>query len=188
MNRRPLYLGAALTLGTILSCHPARQERPRASAPARAPASTLPEDPHAGQLALARWTEHLEEEERSRQANYDRRRLPEHQALIAVLEQTRASYDRASTKAAATRLQTQFRARLPALRNNLQHIDRWGRSSHLVKDYHALLDLLADEYPKARLAALDGDRATFQRLGAELDSRLTAAHDWLKLAETAEEE
>ncbi|HVY32039.1 MAG TPA: hypothetical protein VHB79_36135 [Polyangiaceae bacterium] len=193
MRRALLCLSVATALSTLFACHrsrdgQARDDRPRASARARTATAALPEDAAAGQLALARWTEHLKEEERARQANYDRRKLPEHEALVASIEQARASYDKAHTKAAVARAQARFRAGLPVLQSRVQHLDRWGRSSHLLKDYRALLELLANDYPKAKLAALAGSPENARHVDSELSARLTTIHDWLELAASAEEE
>ena len=188
MKRRLLSLLSAISLSALSACQPSRADRARTSAPPPAATPALPEDAVAGQLALARWTEHLEEEEHARQANYDRRRLPEHRSLVARLEQARARYAAARSPAAVTRAQAQFRARLPAFNASLERLDRWGRSSHLLKDYRALLELLADDYPSAKLAALAGSRQSYERLDGELDSRLASVHDWLKFAAEAEEE
>jgi hypothetical protein len=154
----------------------------------RSSTPTLPEDPAAGQLALARWTEHLQEEERGRQANYDRRRLPEHLALIELFEQTRDNYERASTNVAVKRAQGRFRALAPQLRGRIQGIDRFGRSSPVLHDYAALSELFSDSYASARLAALGGDRVALEQARSAAAARLAKIREWLEFAATAEDE
>jgi hypothetical protein len=181
-------LGTGLILVTCAGCK-SRHDQPSSQAsPPRSSAATLPEDAAAGQLALAQWTEHLEEEERARQANYDRRRLPQHLAVLEQLEQARERYDRATTRAAVARAQAWFRAVAPKLRARIHEIDRFGRSSPVLNDYTALAELLSGPYPSARRAALGGDGVALEQARSEASSRFAKVHEWLDVAARAEDE
>jgi hypothetical protein len=183
---RLLALGLVLAAGAgCKSPHPKPSIK---AAPLVESTDKLPEDAAAGQLALAQWTEHLQEEERARQANYDRRKLPEHFAVLELLEQARDRYDRAPTKAAVARAQTQFRSTVPKLRARIQRIDRFGRSSRVLNDYAALSELFSGPYANARLAALRGDGGALEQARADAAARLAKIHDWLDVAARAEDE
>lgn len=177
-----------LILVACVGCKSTPDERSSKASPPRSSPAKLPEDAAAGQLALAQWTEHLQEEERARQANYDRRRLPEHLAVIELLEQGRERYDRAKSKAAVARAQAQFRSGAPKLRARIHQIDRFGRSSRVLNDYTALAELLSGPYASARLAALGGDGVALEQARSEAASRLAQVHEWLDVAARAEDE
>jgi hypothetical protein len=186
-----LKYGRSLALGLVLAaCAGCKSPptKPPSKASALRSTAKLPEDAAAGQLALAQWTEHLREEERARQANYDRRRLPEHLAVIELLEQARDRYDRAPTKADVAQAQARFRTAMPKLRARIQRIDRFGRSSRVLNDYTALSELLSGSYASARLAALRGDGGAFEQARAEAASRLAKIREWLDVAARAEDE
>jgi hypothetical protein len=154
-----------------------------ASAPARAGPSRLPEDPIAGARSVAQWQEHLREEERERKADHDRRKLKDHRAVVALLRDARARYDRAKTKAAVVRLQTELVPATAAIRQRIDKIDRWGGSSNLLTDYSKLLETLAGPYPNARIAAIAGDDAELSGLARETDARMQKVTDWLAYVE-----
>lgn len=181
-------LAFALVVGA--ACRAPRVERSRVAAKAvdnTAP-SRLPENAAAGELSLARWTAHQEQEERERRANYDRRRLAEHRALVALLEQARDRYDHAATKAALARAQARFKSMVPSIQARLDRLDRWGQSSQLTHDYAALLDSLSAPYATARLAELDHAPVELSPTRADVASRLAKIKEWLEFAATSEEE
>jgi hypothetical protein len=143
----------------------------------------LPEDPIAGARSVAQWQEHLREEERERKANYDRRKLKDHRAVVAFLRDARARYDRAKSNAAVVRLQTELVPATAAIQQRMQKIDRWGGSSNLLTDYAKLLETLAQAYPSARIAAIAGDDADLSALQRETDARMQKVTDWLAYVE-----
>lgn len=201
---RSLALVLSFALVATLGCR--KRELTSASAAARASASAgtpqshavvlasakdptrLPEDPAAGQRSVAQWREHLEEEERERQLNYDKRKLKEHGALIAVLKAARDGYDNARDEKAVSSKQKAFSAARSNVQQRLEKIDRWGVNSKLLKDYAALIELLSEAYPAARIAALGGEPARFDALRVEFDTRVKKINEWLESAEEAEEE
>lgn len=165
-----------------------RSSQPAAPAMSAAPVSAvsatvadgrLPEDPIAGARAVALWREHLAEEERERKALYDRRRLPDHQAVLSFLRKTKGSYDTATSKGAVLQLRRSLAPSLAATRLRLDKIDHWGGSSNVLVDYQRLLDAFADSYPNARIAALEGDGGKLAALQGEATSRLEKVADWL---------
>jgi len=158
------------------------------SKPAAPPIDKLPEDPAAGERAVEQWRAHLREEERERRANYDRARLPEHRALIELLEEARKSYDGARTEAELKSVQARFHAGLPKLRARIEKIDPWGNSSHVLTDYTELIELFDDSYPRGRSKALSGDAGALERVRSSADARFKTIEDWLRYASTAEEE
>jgi hypothetical protein len=174
----------AFSLVCAVGCQ-RRSSQPAAPAASATPVSAtvrdgrLPEDPIAGARAVALWREHLAEEERERKALYDRRRLPDHQAVLAFLRQTQGSYDRANSKSAVLQVRRALAPGLVGMRLRLDKIDHWGGSSNVLVDYQRLLDAFADSYPAARIAALQGDSHELSALQAEASSRLEKITGWL---------
>lgn len=149
---------------------------------------TLPEDPIAGERAVAEWRKHQQEEERERKANYDRRRMADHRAVVTFLRGARQSYDTAKTPDAVLRAQKALPAAIANARARIEKIDHWRVSSNLLGDYDALLASLADTYPAACVSALAGDRAAFDAERAAVDARFRKIDEWLEYANEAEEE
>ena len=165
---------------------PAASATPVNAVSAMALDGRLPEDPVAGARAVALWREHLAEEERERKALYDRRRLPDHEVVVAFLRQTQSRYDRAKSKAAVLELRRALAPALSGMRLRLDKIDHWGGSSNVLVDYQRLLDAFADPYPSARIAALQGDDRALSALQAEASSRLEKIANWLAFVAQAE--
>ena len=158
-----------------------------------APASTqdsgrLPEDPVAGERSVAQWREHLAEEERERKLNYDRRRMKEHRAVLAFLNATREGYERAATPAAVLKSQKALTVSVVDVRKRIEKIDPGGGSSNVLADYSALLELLGEPYPAARIAAISGDAAELSKVRAAFDAGIKKIEAWLEQAEEAEDE
>ncbi len=149
---------------------------------------TLPEDPEAGAKSVAEWRQHLEHEEHERRLGYDRRKLPEHRAVLARLRAVRRRYDAARTHSAVSSTQQEFRSTLPKLDERFDAIDHWGVSSKVLPDCRKLAETLSDAYPTARSAALSGDAGQFQRLGHEVDARFAEIDEWLHEAAETEDE
>lgn len=151
-------------------------------------AARLPEDPVAGARALAALREHLVEEERERKANYDRRHMKEHRALLASLAAARARYDGAKSPAAVQKLQADSGRLRGEISRRLDALDRWKNSSALLDDYTALLDALSQDYPAARVRALSGDAVQLERVRRDVDAHFQKAEKWLQYAAEAEGE
>jgi hypothetical protein len=149
---------------------------------------TLPEDPEAGAKSVAEWRQHLEHEEVERRLGYDRRRLPEHRALLTRLHAVRQRYDRARTSSAVLSAQTEFRATRPLLDERFDAIDHWGVSSKVLPDYRKLVETFSDAYPNARAAALSGQTAPFEQMGREVDERFAAIDAWLHAAAESDDD
>lgn len=148
----------------------------------------LPEDPVEGARATAQWRAHMVREEHERKLHYDRDRIREHRALVRVLAAARGRYDRARTPAAVAAAQARLAETDADARRRMTAIDHWGVNSDLLGDYDAILKLLADEYPAARLAALRGDTRELTRLRgrlAEHDRKIAA---WLAEAAASRDE
>jgi hypothetical protein len=156
---------------------------PTGSEPAR-----LPEDPVAGQRASAQWREHLQEEEVERRLNYDRRKLPDHRAVLNLLRAARARYDQAQSKAAVLGLQRSLPQALAPLDARIEKIDHWGVNSNVLGDYAELKRVLLTSYPEARIAALSGDKPPFEAASADFDTRLKKVEAWLERAAESEDE
>jgi hypothetical protein len=167
------------------SAHPAADATP---APKTAAPDRLPEDPVAGAKATAQWRAHLAFEERERKLRYDRDRMKQHRAVLRFLVATRTRYDRAGSKAAVTAIHTRLPPAIEGMRQRIARIDHWGVSSNLLVDYDAMLKLLAEGYPAARIDALAGDPAPLAAAKADLDAREKRIRDWLEEAAETEDE
>ena len=191
-------LGLLLGCG-LWACGEGRSPRAIASSPsaavhvAVAAAKTpdeprLPEDPGAGARSEAQWREHLLEEERERKVLFDRRRLKQHQQVLASFREARKRYDGAKTAAALLELKRAWARSSGPLQQRIEKLDRWGNSSNLRDDYAALLQAFAADYPDARLLALTGSNeqlAAAERLADEHTKKIV---DWLAYVEKAETE
>jgi hypothetical protein len=149
----------------------------------------LPEDPVAGKLSTLQWQEHLKHEEDERQALFDKPRLAQHRALVKLIEADRARYDRARSEAALAKVRADMPKQLEEIRKRMQQIDHWGTNSRVLPDYDALANVLSGAYADAKLAALKGEPAAYERAHAEFEQRLEKIEDWLhEVAEGDEEE
>jgi len=193
-------LGALALLGVALlqsaGCRKTsepREQQPPTPASARqatpiAVDGRLPEDPVAGQKSTAEWREHLAEEERERKLGYDRRKLAQHRALLALLRSARARYEGARSEPEVL----SARARMPALsveaRRRIADIDHWGVNSNLLTDYGAMLDALAEPYAQAKLASLRGEAAPLDAQRAAFDAHEHEIETWLAEAGASKDE
>ncbi|HEX5098950.1 MAG TPA: hypothetical protein VFV94_05595, partial [Polyangiaceae bacterium] len=155
---------------------------------ASAVSGKLPEDPEAGARSAAQWREHLQHEERERRLGYDRRKLHEHGQVLKELRAARRSFDDATTKPAVFSADRAFQATRSKLDAAFEAIDHWGNSSQLLPDYRKLVETFSDAYPGARMSAIGGDSAPFERVGREVDERFRSIEAWLHEAEESEDE
>lgn len=183
----PAAEGEARRAVPVAPAVPSKQSAQAAQLTQAAP-SRLPEDPIAGKRSEEQWREHLEEEERERQLGYDRRRLKQHRAVVRLIAAARAQYDRARTEAVLAKARERMPKRLEELRRQTEAIDHWGVSSRMLGDYQAVAALLADTYPEAKRAALQGDAPALERARADFDQRMeTIAAKLEEAAESKEE-
>lgn len=148
----------------------------------------LPEDAELGRKSTEQWQEHEEEEEHNRRLCYDHERRAQHRAVAASLERLRKQYARARSKSDLLRARALGEHESAALRKQLDDIDPWQNSSLLVADYDAVLELLAQPYPTAKLAALSGDATELGKLETELDRHASTIREKLAASEECEEE
>jgi hypothetical protein len=149
----------------------------------------LPEDPAAGKRSEQQWHEHLKHEEDERQTLFDRPRLPQHRALVKLIEADRARYDRARSEAALSQVRAEMPKQVEEIRRRMNAIDHWGTNSRTLPDYDALATSLASAYADAKLAALRGDATAYQSARGEFDQRIQKIEAWLhEVAESEEEE
>lgn len=201
-TRCVLLAGAQLL--ALSGCKPAATNEPTSAAPgaraasavpsveaspgAPSASSSLPEDSVAAARSLELWREHLQEEERERRLSFDRRKLPEHQRVVAKLRAARATFDGARTQAELELARRSFSSEVPELERRFEQIDHWGNNSAVLTDYQELVKLLGGPYPEARRAALAGNSAEFQALQAELRRRFDAIDASLKAARASSDE
>jgi hypothetical protein len=139
----------------------------------------LPEDALAGEKSTAQWREHLEAEERERKLGYDRRKLEQHRALLALLRGARARYERAPNEREVLSIRASMRALADDARRRIADIDHWGVNSNLLTDYAAMLDALAEPYAKAKLASLRGESAALEAQRADFTAHEHEIEAWL---------
>ena len=137
---------------------------------------------------MAEWREHMEEEERSRKLNYDRRKLEEHELVLAALRQALKSYDDAKSEQAVRRAKAALSERRLRLDRAITTIDHWGVSSNVQGDYRAILKALLEAYPTARSAALTGNGARLDELRSEIDGHFEKVEKWLERARGSRDE
>jgi hypothetical protein len=127
-------------------------------------------------------------EEKERKLGYDRRKLEEHRAVMAMLSSARARYDRAKTAGAVAKVRGELPATTAEIRRRVARIDPWGNNSNLLDDYAALLSALEQDYPPARTSAIGGDPAALDTLRGQWDERTKRMNAWLAEAESSEDE
>jgi hypothetical protein len=138
-----------------------------------------PEDPVAGSKSTAQWRQHLADEERERQLQFDGQRLKQHRAVLKLLTAARARYDRARSKAAVLSAQKRLPPVVEEAQRRIKQIDRWGNNSRLLVDYDTYLKALSTHYPAARIAMLEGHRAALDTIRGQLDEVTKRIQSWL---------
>jgi hypothetical protein len=135
----------------------------------------------AGELATA---------EHDRLVKYDRGKLALHTQVFAFITKTRAAWDalepkldaggdKAKAKTAVEKLAGGQRAGIVAMGKKMATIDPKGGNSNVTTDYDVMLNALANDYPEALVASLDGDPKPLAEQKAELDKRTKKISDWL---------
>ena len=104
--------------------------------------------------------------------------------MFAFIKKTRASYDAAKTKDAVDKLHQKLEKSIVATGKKLQKIDPKGGNSNVVTDYDVMLNALANDYPQALAASMDGTKEPLAEQRAELDKRSKKIEDWLVALKT----
>ena len=121
---------------------------------------------------------------------YDKGKLPQHQQVFAFIKKTRGQYDalekklagagdKAKAKEDVEKLAGSLRAPITAEGKKMATIDPKGGNSNVTTDYDVMLNSLANDYPEALVASIDGDSKPLAEQKAELDKRTKKVEDWL---------
>jgi hypothetical protein len=132
----------------------------------------------------------LAAEENARLIKYDRTKLPLHTQVWAFITKTRGQYDALEKKLAGAsdktkakveieKLALQLRPAIVATGKKMATIDPKGGNSNITTDYDVMLNSLANDYPEALAASVDGDPKPLEEQKAELDKRSKKITDWL---------
>jgi hypothetical protein len=132
----------------------------------------------------------LAKAEHDRLMQYDRGKLPLHTQVFAFITKTRAAWDaleakvgaasdKEASKAAVAKLAASQRASIVAMGKKMATIDSKGGNSNVTTDYDVMLNALANDYPDALTAWIDGAKQALGEQKAELDKRSKKITDWL---------
>jgi hypothetical protein len=128
--------------------------------------------------------------EHDRLLKYDRSKLPLHAQTFAFITKTRAQYDalekkvtgeadKAKAKAEVGKLAESLRAGIVAAGKKMATIDPKGGNSNVTTDYDVMLNALANDYPEALEASIDGAMQALREQKTELDKRTKKITAWL---------
>jgi hypothetical protein len=140
------------------------------------------------QAAEAKVAAELAAEENQRLLKYDRAKLPQHKQVFAFIVKTRAQYDgakKAGDKAKLDKLRDSLQKPIAATAKKMATIDPKGGNSNVTTDYDVMLNALANDYPAAIAASLEGDKQPLVDQTAELDKREKKVADWLTALKSA---
>jgi hypothetical protein len=132
----------------------------------------------------------LAAEENERLLKADRAKLPVHVQVFAFITKTRAQYDaleaklagaadKEKVKAEVAKLAGGLRASIVAMGKRMATIDPKGGNSNVTTDYDVMLNALANDYPVALAASLDGDARGLEEQKADFDKRAVKVTSWL---------
>jgi hypothetical protein len=130
----------------------------------------------------------LAKQEHDRLVKYDRGKLPLHNQVFAFIKKTRAAWDglepklggdKDASKKAVVKLAGSQRASIVAMGKTMAKIDPKGGNSNVTTDYDVMLNALANDYPEAMVASIDGDAKPLEGQKTELDKRTKKVTDWL---------
>jgi hypothetical protein len=130
----------------------------------------------------------LARQEHDRLAKYDRGKLALHNQVYAFITKTRAAWDalekklggdKEASKKAVEKLAGSQRAGIVAMGKKMATIDPKGGNSNVTTDYDVMLNALANDYPEALIASLDGDAKPLEEQKAELDKRTKKIDGWM---------
>jgi hypothetical protein len=130
----------------------------------------------------------LAQQENDRLLKYDRSKLPLHNQVFAFITKTRVAWDalekklggdKEASRKSIEKLAGAQRASIVAMGKKMATIDPKGGNSNVTTDYDVMLNALANDYPEALIASLDGDAKGLDDQKAELDKRTKKITDWL---------
>jgi hypothetical protein len=126
--------------------------------------------------------------EHDRLLKYDRSKLALHTQVFAFITKTREAWDalekklgadKDASKAAVAKLAASQRAGIVAMGKKMATIDPKGGNSNVTTDYDVMLNALANDYPDALTASIDGAKQALGEQKAELDKRTKKITAWL---------
>ena len=117
--------------------------------------------------------------ERKRLLAYDKTKAKLHNEVFTFIKKTRAAFDAAKSKHAVDKLHQKMEKPIVATGKKLQQIDPTGGNSNVVTDYDVMLNSLANDYPQALAASMDGAKEPLAEQRAELDKRTKKIEEWL---------
>ena len=129
----------------------------------------------------------LAKAEHDRLVQYDRGKLL-HTQVFAFITKTRAAWDalerklgsdKEASKTAVAKLAASQRASIVAMGKKMATIDPKGGNSNVTTDYDVMLNALANDYPDALMADIDGAHQALGEQKAELDKRSKKITEWL---------
>jgi hypothetical protein len=132
--------------------------------------------------------EELAKQEHERLLKYDKGKLALHTQVFAFITKTRAAWDalekklgtdKDAAKKSIEKLAGGQRASIVAMGKKMATIDPKGGNSNVTTDYDVMLNALANDYPEALAASLDGDAKGLDDQKVELDKRTKKITDWL---------
>lgn len=129
----------------------------------------------------------LAAEEEARLRKFDSGKLPKHVALLAFEKKVRKELDDAAERlkgksdfaAQFEKISQKQRKAIEAQAKILRAIDPSGGNSNIGTDHDVSLNLLANDYPEALVAAAAGDEKPLVGVRAELDKRVKKMESWL---------
>ncbi|HVR01832.1 MAG TPA: hypothetical protein VMT47_06855 [Polyangia bacterium] len=128
--------------------------------------------------------------EHDRLVKYDRGKLPLHVQTFTFITKTRGQYDALEKKLAAEadktkakveveKLAASLRPGIVAAGKKMATIDPKGGNSNVTTDYDVMLNALANDYPDALIASIDGAKQALGEQKAELDKREKKITAWI---------
>lgn len=137
--------------------------------------------------ADAKLAAQLAAEEQARLLKFDKSKMPKHLALLAFEKKTRKALDDAAEKFKGKpdavdqikKVAASQRKAIEAQAKVLRTMDPQGGNSNIGTDHDVSLNLLANDYPEAIAAALQGDGKPLADVRAELDKREKKIASWL---------
>jgi hypothetical protein len=130
----------------------------------------------------------LAQQEHDRLVKYDKTKLPLHNQVFAFITKTREAWDalekkftadKDASKAAVGKLAASQRPSIVAMGKKMATIDPKGGNSNVTTDYDVMLNALANDYPDALMADIDGAHQALGEQKAELDKRTKKITAWL---------
>jgi hypothetical protein len=205
MKRIALFLGAGAVFLAAACSEQAPQPKaaPTQAKPARVadagPATDArPADARLGMMARyevwkakkeadAKLAAQLAAEEQARLLKFDKSKMPKHLALFAFEKKTRKALDDAAEKLKGkpdardqlAKLVASQRKAIEAQAKILRAMDPQGGNSNIATDHDVSLNALANDYPEAIAASLQGDAKPLADVRAELDKREKKITSWL---------